>query len=52
MEFIQTYTTQSVLKIVYNLLFHSYIYYAILNWVRGSKATIQPLIKLQNKAVN
>jgi len=44
-------TTQSVLKIVYNSLSHRYLNYSILNWGRASNATIQPLIKLQNKAM-
>jgi len=46
------YTTQSVLNVVYNSLIHPYLNYSILNWGRASNATIQPLIKLQNKAVN
>ena len=45
------YTTQSVLKVVYNSLIHPYLNYSILNWGRASNATIQPLIKLQNKAI-
>jgi len=43
------YTTQSVVKVVYNSLIHTY--YSILKWGRASNATIQPLIKLQNKAI-
>ena len=45
------YTTKSVLKVVYNSLIHPYLNYSILNWGRASNATIQPLIKLQNKAI-
>ena len=45
------YVTQSVLKAVYNSLIHPYLTYSILNWGRASNATIQPLIKLQNKAI-
>ena len=45
------YTTQSALKVVYNSLIHPYLIYSILNWGRASIATIQPLIKLQNKAI-
>jgi len=40
-----------VLKVVYNSLIHPYHNYSILNWGRASNATIQPLIKLQNKAI-
>jgi len=45
------YTTLPVLKVVYNSLFHPYLNYSILNWGRASNATIQPLIKLQNKGI-
>jgi len=45
------YTTLPVLKVVYNSLIHPYLNYSILNWGRASNATIQPLTKLQNKAV-
>ena len=45
------YTTLPVLKVVYNSLVHPYLNYSILNWGRASNATIQPLIKLQNKAI-
>ena len=45
------YTTQPVLKVVYNSLIHPYLNYSILNWWRASNATIQPLFKLQNKAI-
>jgi len=44
-------TTQPVLKAVYNALIHPYLKYAVLNWGRASKTTIQPLENLQNKAV-
>jgi len=44
------YTTQSVLKVVYSSLIHPCSTYLILNWGRASNASIQPLIKLQNKA--
>jgi len=36
---------------VYNALIHPYLNYAVLNWGRASKTTIQPLENLQNKAV-
>jgi len=36
---------------VYYSLIHPYLNYSILNWERASNATIQPLIKLQNKAI-
>jgi len=45
------YTTLPVLKVVYNSLIHPYLNYSILNWGRASNSTIQPLIKLQNKAI-
>jgi len=45
------YTTPPVLKVVYNSLIHPYINYSILNWGSASNATIQPLIKHQNKAI-
>jgi len=45
------YATLPVLKVFYNSLIHPYLNYAILNWGRASNATIQPLIKLQNKAI-
>ena len=44
-------TTPPVLKVVYNSLIHPYLNYSILNWGSASNATIQPLIKLQNKAI-
>ena len=36
---------------MYNALIHPYLNYAVLNWGRESKTTIQPLKNLQNKAV-
>jgi len=36
---------------VYNALIHPNLNYAVLNWSRASKTTIQPLENLQNKAV-
>jgi len=45
------YTSPPVLKVVYNSLIQPYLNYSILNWGRDSNATIQPLIKLQNKAI-
>ena len=45
------FTTHQVLKIVYNSLIHPYLNYSILNRGRASNATIQPLIKLQNKVL-
>ena len=45
------YTTLPELKVVYNSLIHPYLNYTILNWGCASNATIQPLIKLQNKAI-
>jgi len=42
---------ESVLKVVYNSLIRPYLNYSILNWGRASNATVQPLIKLQNKAI-
>ena len=45
------YTTPPVLKVVYNSLIHPYLNYSILNWGRASNATIQSLIKLQNKVL-
>jgi len=45
------YTTQTVLKVVYNSLIHPYLNYSIFNWGHASNATTQPLIKLQNKAI-
>ena len=45
------YTNISLLKSVYLALFHSYLAYAILNWVRASKTTLLHLNRLQNKAV-
>ena len=36
------YTTQPVLKAVYSASIHPYINYAVLNWCRASKTTIQP----------
>ena len=44
-------TRQSVLKVVYNSLIHPYLNYSILNWGRAPNASIQPFIKLQNKAM-
>jgi len=48
---ISCYTTQSVLKVVYNSIIHPYLNYSILSLGRASNANIQPLIKLQNKAI-
>jgi len=48
---VEYYTTQSALKVVHNSLFYSYLTYFILSWGRALNATVQPLIKLQNKAV-
>jgi len=48
---LKDYTTPPVLKVVYNSLIHPYLNYSILNWGRASNATIQPLIKHQNKAI-
>jgi len=45
------YTTQLILKAVYNALIHPYLNYAVLNWGRALITTIQPLENLQNKAV-
>ena len=45
------YTTPPVLKVVYNSLTHPYLNYSILNWGLASNATIQPLVRLQNKAI-
>ena len=45
------YTTPPALKVVYNSLIHPYLNYSILDWGLASNATIQPLIKLQNKAI-
>ena len=45
------YKTLPILKVVYNSVIHLYLSYSILNWGRSSSATIQPLIKLQNKAI-
>ena len=45
------YTTPPVLKVVYNSLIHPYLNYSILSWGHASNATIQPLIKHQNKAI-
>jgi len=45
------YTSQTVLKVVYNSLIHPYLNYSALNLGRASNATIQPLIKLQTKAI-
>ena len=45
------YTLPPVLKVVYNSLIHPYLNYSVLNWGRGRNATIQPPIKLQNKAI-
>jgi len=44
-------TALPVLKAVYNSLIHPYLNYSVLNWGRASNATIQPLTKLQNKAI-
>jgi len=48
---ISCYTTQSVLKVVYNSIIYPYLNYSILSMGRASNANIQPLIKLQNKAI-
>ena len=45
------YTTLPVLEVVYHSLIHPYLNYSILNWGRASNATIQPLTKLQKKAI-
>ena len=45
------YTTPPVLKVVYNSLIHPYLNYSILNWDVLQMQPIQPLIKLQNKAI-
>jgi len=47
----KNYTTQSVLKVVYNAIIHPYLNYSILIWGHALNATIHPLIKLQNKAI-
>ena len=39
------------MKVVYNSFIHPYLNYSILNWGRASNATVQPLNKLQNKAI-
>jgi len=44
------YTTQPVLKAVYNAVIHPYLNYAVLNWRRASKTTIQPLENLQKQS--
>ena len=44
------YIAPPVLKVVYNSLIHPYLNYSILSWGHASNATIQPLIKHQNKA--
>ena len=51
LSILRHYTTPPVLKAVYNALIHPYLNYAVLNWARASKTTIQPLENLQNKAV-
>jgi len=48
---LKLYTSPPVLKVVYNSLIHPYLKYSVHNWGRASNATIQPLIKLQNKAI-
>ena len=45
------YTSPPVLTVVYNSLIHLYLNHSVLNWGRASNATIQPLIKLRNKAI-
>ena len=45
------YTTQFVLKVVYNSLIHPHLNYSILNWGRASNATIQPFIMLKYRAM-
>jgi len=45
------YRTPLVLKVVYNSLIHLYRNYSVLKWGLVSNATIQPLSKLQNKAI-
>jgi len=46
---ISCYTTQSVLKVVYNSVIHPYLNYSIFSLGRASNAKIQP--QLQNKAI-
>jgi len=45
------YTNISVFKSIYFALFHSYLTYSILPWVRTNKKTLLPSIRLQNEAV-
>jgi len=45
------YAKKSALKVVYNSLIQPYLIYPIINWELASKATIQPLNNLQNKAI-
>jgi len=47
---LEHYTTQSVLKVVYNSSIQPYLTYSILNWAKASNATIQRLINLESKA--
>jgi len=47
----KNYTTQSVLKVVYNAIIHPYLNYSILIWGHALNATIHSLIKLQKKAI-
>ena len=37
--------------ICFAISIHPYLNYSILNWRRASNATVQPLIKLQNKSI-
>jgi len=48
---LKNYTTQSVVKVVYNSLIHPYLNYSIHSWGLASNAIIQRLINLRNKAI-
>ena len=48
---LKNYTTQFVVKVVYNSLIHPYLNYSIHSWGLASNAIIQPLINLRNKAI-
>ena len=45
------YTSPPVQKVVYNSLIHADLNYSVLNWGSASNTTIEPLTKLQNKAI-
>ena len=45
------YAPYGTFLVVYNSLIHPYLNYSVPNWGRASNATIQPLIKLQNKVI-